>query len=89
MAALAREAGLGNVRAEAVETPNIFRDFENYWRPFTLGTGPAPGYYKNLDKAGRKALKARLESSLAAQRRRPDPAGGPCLGRSRQGMTTR
>lgn len=64
LASLAREAGLRDVRVEAVETPSVFRDFEDYWRPFTLGTGPAPGYYKKLAEADREALRARLDSSL-------------------------
>lgn len=64
LASLAREAGLSGVQVEAVETPSLFRDFEDYWRPFTLGTGPAPGYYKGLNDADREALRARLDSSL-------------------------
>ena len=64
MAALAREAGLSEVRVEALETPSVFRDFDDYWRPFTLGTGPAPGYYKKLTEADREALRARLDSNL-------------------------
>jgi SAM-dependent methyltransferase len=64
LTALAHEAGLGDVRVEAVETPSVFRDFDDYWRPFTLGTGPAPGYYKKLAEVDREALRARLDSGL-------------------------
>lgn len=64
MAALAREAGFSEVQVEALETPSVFRDFDDYWRPFTLGTGPAPGYYKKLNETDREALRARLDSSL-------------------------
>ncbi len=64
LAALAREAGLSDIRVEAVEIPSVFRDFDDFWRPFTLGTGPAPGYYKKLAEADREALRARLDSSL-------------------------
>ena len=42
LAALAAEAGL-DAELAAIESPAVFRDFEDYWRPFTLGAGPAPG----------------------------------------------
>lgn len=64
LAALAREAGLSDVRVEAVEIPSVFSDFNDFWRPFTLGTGPAPGYYKKLAETDGEALRARLENSL-------------------------
>jgi len=64
LAALMRSGGLCEIAVEAIEVPCVFPDFDNYWRPFTLGTGPAPGYYLSLPQEGRDALRANLESSL-------------------------
>jgi SAM-dependent methyltransferase len=50
LTALALEAGLEGVTCEALETPTVFSDFDDYWRPFTLGAGPAPGYVASLPK---------------------------------------
>ncbi|WP_137126565.1 class I SAM-dependent methyltransferase [Roseomonas sp. HF4] len=64
LAALAWSAGLQDVEARAIEVPTAFRDFDDYWRPFTLGAGPAPGYCASLEPARREALRARLEQDL-------------------------
>ena len=61
---LAREAGLSAVACEAVATPTIFSSFDDYWRPFTMGAGPAPGYVANLADEARQRLRERLEASL-------------------------
>jgi hypothetical protein len=61
---LVRSGGLREVAVKAVEVPCIFFDFDDYWRPFTLGTGPAPGYYQSLEPEDRDALRAKLESDL-------------------------
>lgn len=61
---LARSGGFREVAVKAIEVPCVFRDFDDYWRPFTLGTGPAPGYYQSLPQEGREALRDKLESSL-------------------------
>jgi hypothetical protein len=47
-----------------LEVPTVFRDFEDYWHPFTLGAGPAPGYCMSLAEAERQVLRERLASSL-------------------------
>ena len=64
LTALAREAGLAGVSCEAIETPTVFSDFDDYWRPFTMGAGPAPGYVASLAPDARERLKDRLEASL-------------------------
>jgi SAM-dependent methyltransferase len=61
---LAREAGLGSVECTAIEVPTVFEDFEDYWRPFTLGAGPAPGYCANLAPKARERLKKKLDDDL-------------------------
>ncbi len=57
-------AGLPSVECAPIEVPTVFRDFEDYWHPFTLGAGPAPGYCVNLDPGARKRLKDKLSDSL-------------------------
>ena len=73
LSALAREAGVANVECEAIEVPTVFKDFDDYWRPFTLGTGPAPGYCMSLAPEARERLRRKLEESLP---RDPDGAIG-------------
>jgi len=61
---LFRRAGLTSVSVRAIEIPTIFRDFEDYWRPFLGKQGSAPTYLASLsDEAQnqiREILKARL-----------------------------
>lgn len=64
LAGLARSAGLVRVEATPIEVATVFRDFEDYWQPFTLGTGPAPGYCASLDATAQQRLKERLRDSL-------------------------
>lgn len=61
---LAVHAGLADVSSTALETPTVFADFEAYWRPFTLGAGPAPGYCASLDPDARARLRQRLHDDL-------------------------
>lgn len=61
---LAADAGLQSVASTAIEVPTVFKDFEDYWHPFTLGAGPAPGYCMSLAPDARQRLKARLAESL-------------------------
>jgi ubiquinone/menaquinone biosynthesis C-methylase UbiE len=61
---LAKRAGLTSVDCGAIETPTVFKDFDDYWRPFTLGAGPAPGYCANLDPDTRQRLKDKLNTDL-------------------------
>jgi SAM-dependent methyltransferase len=64
LSALAREVGLTSVECAPVEVPTVFKDFDDYWRPFTLGTGPAPGYCASLAVDARERLREKLHASL-------------------------
>jgi SAM-dependent methyltransferase len=64
LAALAEAAGLEAVRTDAIEVLTVFRDFDDYWQPFTLGAGPAPGYCAKLPAEARETLRARLQADL-------------------------
>ena len=69
LTALAASAGLTRVACAPIEVPTVFKDFDDYWRPFTLGAGPAPGYCVSLDRERRERLKVALGASLP---RNPD-----------------
>ncbi len=61
---LAKTAGLTEVECTPLQAPTVFKDFEDYWRPFTLGAGPAPGYCAALDPVARQRLREKLETNL-------------------------
>ena len=62
--ALFRGARLQAVESRAVDVPTRFRDFDDYWRPFLGGQGPAPGYAMGLGEERRIALRERLRAAL-------------------------
>jgi hypothetical protein len=64
LADLAKGAGLMAPEVMAIEIATLFDDFDDYWRPFTLGAGPAPGYCTGLSAEQRQHLKAMLSESL-------------------------
>jgi SAM-dependent methyltransferase len=64
MTALFHGGGLEDVRCEPLEIPTEFAGFDDYWRPFLGGTGPAPSYVAALDAGRRTALARRLADSL-------------------------
>ena len=41
---LFEQAGLDSVAVRSIDTPTIFKDFDDYWTPFLGGQAPAPGY---------------------------------------------
>jgi ubiquinone/menaquinone biosynthesis C-methylase UbiE len=66
---LAQKAGLAAVESRAVEAKAIFHDFDDFWHPFTLGAGPAPGYCVKLAPEARERLRVKLSETL---KRQPD-----------------
>ena len=64
LTALMKEAGLMRIECVSIELPTVFRDFDDYWRPFTLGAGPAPGYCASLAPEARQRLSEKLRESL-------------------------
>jgi SAM-dependent methyltransferase len=60
----ATAAGLNDVTVAPIEIQTRFADFETFWRPFTRGAGPAPGYCLSLDEKPRQELKQRLKDKL-------------------------
>jgi SAM-dependent methyltransferase len=58
------DAGLDDVTVQAIEVPTVFADFDDYWRPFLGGQGPAPGYAVSLTEENRHALGDLLRTRL-------------------------
>lgn len=69
LTALFRDSGLEDVRCAPIEIRTAFASFDDYWRPFLGGTGPAPSYVASLGADHRAILMQRLEESL---QREPD-----------------
>jgi hypothetical protein len=64
---LVADAGMRSPEWTAIEVPTVFRNFEDFWRPFTLGAGPAPGYCSTLDPAERRRLEDELRGGLTSR----------------------
>jgi SAM-dependent methyltransferase len=65
---LFRSAGLRDIESRAIEVPTRFHDFDDYWRPFLGGQGPAPGYLMRLSEEHRAALRDRIRAQLPIER---------------------
>jgi SAM-dependent methyltransferase len=61
---LFEQAGLGSVAVRSIDTPTIFKDFDDYWTPFLGGQAPAPGYCMSLSEERRVGLRDRIKASL-------------------------
>jgi len=64
LARLWQEAGLADVQSSSLEVAMSYRDFDDYWRPFLGGQGPAPGYVASLDRNRLDALRERLRARV-------------------------
>jgi SAM-dependent methyltransferase len=64
LARLWTRAGLEEVRVRAIEISIVFADFDDHWRPFLGGQGPAPGYVTSLTEEHRGALRELLRERL-------------------------
>ena len=57
-------AGLNEVDVKPIDISTPFVDFDDYWRPFLGGQGPAPAYAMSLDEAARGRLRARIRERM-------------------------
>ncbi len=64
LTALFCDSGLGEVNCEPIEIRTAFASFDDYWRPFLGGTGPAPSYVASLGADHRAILARKLEETL-------------------------
>lgn len=60
-------AGLRGVQVTAIDIPTHFASFDDYWRPFLGGQGPAPAYAMALDDAERASLRDRIRERMPRQ----------------------
>ena len=63
---LFRRAGLFSVSIRALNVPTVFRDFEDYWRPFLGKQGSAPTYLASLPAEARDRIRDALKARLVA-----------------------
>ena len=61
---LFRAAGIRSVEGGALTVRTEHADFEDWWRPYTMGVGPAGTYVAGLDPTHRDALQALCRSRL-------------------------
>jgi SAM-dependent methyltransferase len=66
LARLFAQAGLGDTQATTATVSVRHASFEDWWRPFTLGVGPAGDYVASLSAEGRAALRERCRRVLPA-----------------------
>jgi SAM-dependent methyltransferase len=64
LAELFTAAGLQETRTVAIDVATPFASFDDYWRPFLGGQGPAPAYAMSLDEAARARLRDRIRARL-------------------------
>jgi SAM-dependent methyltransferase len=64
LAELFRNVGLHDVEVRAVDTPTVFKDFDDYWTPFLQGEAPAQKYTAALTADRRTLLRERLRATL-------------------------
>jgi SAM-dependent methyltransferase len=60
-------AGLCGTEVTAIDISTPFASFEDYWRPFLGGQGPAPAYAMALDETERARLRDRLRGRIPLQ----------------------
>jgi len=60
------EAGFVNIETKSIEVITNFRDFDDYWRPFLGGQGPAPSFVTSLDEDRKNMLRQTLQARLPA-----------------------
>jgi SAM-dependent methyltransferase len=61
------EAGFEAVSVDAIDVPTTFVDFDDYWTPFTRGTGQAPVFLASLEPDQRDAIRDLVRTSLPTQ----------------------
>jgi SAM-dependent methyltransferase len=62
-----KRSGFVEVETAPLEINTDFRDFDDYWKPFLGGQGPAPTYVLSLDKSEREKLRDALLMRLPIQ----------------------
>jgi SAM-dependent methyltransferase len=61
---LFQKTGLSQIEVRAIDISTDFKDFDDYWFPFSGGQGPAPSYTMSLSEERRTQLRERIYNSL-------------------------
>ena len=61
------DAGLQGVEVKPIDISTPFVNFDDYWRPFLGGQGPAPAYAMALDETTRARLRDRIRERMLLQ----------------------
>ena len=64
LAEIFRDAGVEDVVASSLGVRVEHEQFEEWWKPFELGVGPAGAYYSQLDPEARDALRRKANELL-------------------------
>ena len=64
---LFEKAGFVNIETTSIEITTHFRNFDDYWKPFLGGQGPAPSFVLSLDEDERNKLRNALIARLPTQ----------------------
>ncbi len=64
---LFENAGFVDIETTSFEIITHFRDFDDYWRPFLGGQGPAPSFVLSLDEEKKEILRNTLKARLPTE----------------------
>ncbi len=64
IASLLRRAGLADVEQDELYASALYAGFDDWWRPFEIGVGPAGAYCKALSHPQQAALRAASHEAL-------------------------
>ena len=56
-----------DIQTTSIEIATYFRDFDDYWKPFLGGQGPAPSFVLSLDEEEKNMLRNILKARLPAR----------------------
>jgi SAM-dependent methyltransferase len=65
LVSLFKSAGLVDIETTTIGIQTDFVDFDDYWKPFLGGTGPAPSHVASLSQPERELLAERLKARLS------------------------
>lgn len=64
---LFEDVGFVDIKTTAIEITTHFRDFDDYWKPFLGGQGPAPGLVLSLSDDKKNKLRNSLKARMPTQ----------------------
>jgi len=65
---LFENAGFVDIETQSIEIITHFRDFDDFWKPFLGGQGPAPSFVLSLDEGEKNKLRNSLKARLPTLR---------------------